>query len=1137
MAWGGSDKKLFNLIPELPNNMYKNTFIFSKVFAILFSLVYSTSCQKGVENRAPVQLQEEPLFVRHTSAETGIKFNNVITEDRNRNIIRYQGYYDGGGVAAADFNNDGLTDLFFVSNMYQNLFYVNKGDFHFEDQTMAAGLKEVGFGWYTGVTVVDINNDGWMDIYLCKSGKFKPENRRNLLYVNNGNLTFTERAAEYGLDHAGYSTHAAFFDYDKDGDLDMYLTNYGVMKKQFKNEETLRLRTIPDEYSGDKLFENRNGEFADITSSAGIAEHQFGFAHSVGIGDFNSDGWEDIYVCNDFFEADYLYYNTGKKTFREGLMNSMNHISNFSMGNDVSDFNNDGLLDIVVLDMVAEDNRRLKENMSGMDQQAFSFFVNLGFHYQYMFNMLHKNNGNGTFSEIAHLAGISNTDWSWAPLLADFDNDGYKDIYITNGLKRDARNLTAKYTFEDILAKAAAEGRNDLTEEEWKIGINAMPSEKLKNYMYRNRGDMTFEKMTDRWGLGIVSFSNGAVYTDLDNDGDLDLVVNNINDEAFVFENKSAKSNYLRINLIGPDKNIAGLGTKVEIYHEGRHQMQQFYPGHGYRSSIVEALHFGLGKSTLIDSIYVTWTDGKRQLMKGMQSNETITANYADANSMNQSVPERGAYFRDAPSVLTYLHRENEYDDFLTQALLPYKLSATGPIIEKGDVNEDGLEDILIGGSKGFSTSLYLQHPDGGFTRSDQPAFAIDRECVDGGAAFFDVDNDGDMDLYVASGGNEYAANSDRYKDRLYINNGKGLFGSSEDRIPELNTSNSSVVPIDFDGDGDIDLFVGGRLFPDKYPLPVRSYLLENRDGSLIDVTAEKASAFEDLGMVTTAVSFDFDMDNDPDLVIGGEWMPVTVFENLNGTFTNATKKAGLEQTSGWWQKIVSADFDGDGDIDIVAGNLGLNSKYKASQEAPLEVFAGDLDENGVHDIVLAYWQHNKLYPVRDRMTMIRQFPFIEINFPTFESFAAAQISEIFPKEMLDRSIHLKATCLSSSYLENLGNGKFQIHWLPNEAQVSPINTILPYDVDFDGSLDIIIAGNIYQMETETVRNDAGYGMFLKGNNKGNFIAVPYSESQLSVGGDVKGGVLVKRPDKSPICFVVKNIDNIQATEIIESVR
>lgn len=1069
-------------------------------------VVFGCSEKPKMQPEAP---KAEPLFKLRKSAETGINFANTLTEDKNRNIIRYQGYYDGGGVAASDFNNDGLIDLFFTANLSPNAFYLNKGNFRFQEYTAQAGLKKEGFGWYNGVTVVDINNDGWMDMYVCRSGNLRPENRKNVLYINNGDLTFTDRAAEYGLDHAGYSAHVAFFDYDNDGDLDMYLANYGIVSSTSSETKAAALRKQRDEFSGDKLFENQGGRFIDVTSKAGIFENHYGFAQSVGIGDFNNDGWDDIYVCNDFFEDDYLYINQGNKTFSNDLPQSMNHVSSSSMGNDIADYNNDGLLDIIVLDMVAEDNRRMKENLGGFDKKAFDLFIDLGLHYQYMFNTLQLNQGNDTYSEIAHLAGISNTDWSWAPLFADFDNDGWKDLYITNGLKKDARNLDAKYEFEAILRNAHAQGRKDLTDEEWMRGIESMPSERLKNYMYKNNRDLTFSKVTDDWGLGYASFSSGGAYADLDNDGDLDLIVNNITDKAYIFENTVENSNYIKIRLKGTGENINGLGAKVEMFHGGQRQLQHNQFTRGFRSSMSNDLHFGLGEDTIVDSIVVQWPGGSVQILKGIQANQTLVLKHADAELKSIPIASSTKIFSDVTksSGLNYNHRQPDYDDFLRELHLPYKLSASGPVLTKGDVNGDGLEDVFIGSSGGRTSQIYLQVSEGKFRKSIQPAFGQHANCLDGGAAFFDIDNDNDLDLYVSSSGNISAENSKDYIDRLYLNDGYGQFSYSENSIPENTASNSCVVPNDFDQDGDVDVFVGGRLVPGKYPFAPNCMLLENHKGRLVDVSAEKAVALHNLGMVNAARWIDYDLDGDDDVVIAGEWMPITILRNNNGSFENVTEQAGLGQSSGWWQTIELVDIDQDGDMDLIAGNLGLNSKYKASASFPFEVFTGDMDNNGTHDAVLAYWQDGKLYPVRDRLLMMQQFPFIEQKIPTFSQFAVSQISDIFSPEALAKSTNYKAHQFASCYFQNNGDGTFTMSELPLEAQFSSINAIVPTDVNQEAIPDLIVAGNLYQTEAETARNDASYGLVLKGDGKGNFIPLPWSQTGLSVAGDVKSGI------------------------------
>ncbi len=1075
--------------------------VFWKIIPVVFLLIFFR-CDTS-EN-----IEQGPLFEKVSRSRSNVGFVNSIKEDAQRNIIRYQGFYDGGGVALADFNNDGLADLFFTGNMVQNRLYLNKGELVFEDITRAAGLEEEGFGWYTGVTVVDVNNDGWLDLYVCKSGLFQPENRKNILYINNGDLTFTDQAESYGLDHEGYSTKATFFDFDLDGDLDMYQANYGPTNISQSRESEYLQRSESDLFSGDRLFRNENGRFTDVTSEAGIKDSPLGYSHSVGVGDFNQDGWPDIFVCNDFTEHDFYYLNNGDGTFKESVKSSFKHLSNFSMGNDVADFNNDGLLDIVVVDMVAEDNKRLKENMGGMQRADFNYFLSQGYYYQYMFNMLHMNTGNNTFSEMAHLADISNTDWSWAPLFADFDNDGWKDLYITNGLRRDARNQDARYVFVDLLKSAETEGRSDLSSEEWDQALKAMPSQKLTNYMYKNINGFRFEKVMNEWGLGDASFSNGAAYGDLDNDGDLDLVVNNIDDHAFIYENKSRKSKYLDVVLQGPPQNLDGIGAVIQIWIAGNTQVQQRYFDHGFRSSMASPIHFGLGEAKQIDSLEVRWPDGKKQKLYDIKTNQRFELLYNKAVNTEKEGVKSSSFFSTATLELTppFVHQENAYDDFEHEVLLPHSMSALGPFLSKGDANGDGLEDFYVGGSLEYSGSLYLQ-TESGFKKSEQPAFDKDQNFEDAGSLFFDADGDGDSDLYVVSGGNE-SRKSSFYQDRLYLNDGKGNFSAAMDFLPEISVSGSVVIDTDLDNDGDLDLFVGGRQSPGKYPYPTSSLLLVNEGGKFITKTKEFAPELVDLGMVTSALWLDYDLDQDIDLIVAGEWMPLTVFENENGKLTRTS--TGLEDTEGWWFSLAAADIDNDGDQDLVAGNVGLNYKYKATKENPFEIYSSDLDGNGRNDIVLAYYEDNKLFPLRGKSCSTEQMPGLKTKFPTYSAFAVAELEDVYGSQNLEHALRYQAKNFATSYIENRGDGTFQPHTLPDYAQLSSVNGIVIMDIDQDGFKDLILAGNMYGSEIETVRNDAGYGIYLKNENGNSFRAIPYPESGLFVDGDVKSMVSVK---------------------------
>ncbi len=1049
-----------------------------------------------------------PLFEKVSRTRSNVGFVNSIKEDAQRNIIRYQGFYDGGGVALADFNNDGLADLFFTGNMVQNRLYLNKGELVFEDITSAAGLEETGFGWYTGVTVVDVNNDGWLDLYVCKSGLFQEENRKNILYINNGDLTFTDQAGSYGLDHAGYSTKATFFDYDLDGDLDMYQANYGPTNISQSRESEYLQRFESDPFSGDRLFKNESGRFTDVTSEAGIKDSPLGYSHSVGVWDFNQDGWPDIFVCNDFTEHDFYYLNNGDGTFKESVKTSFQHLSNFSMGNDVADFNNDGLMDIVVVDMVAEDNKRLKENMGGMQRDDFSYFLSQGYYYQYMFNMLHMNTGNNTFSEMAHLADISNTDWSWAPLFADFDNDGWKDLYITNGLRRDARNQDARYVFVDLLKKAESEKRSDLTSEEWDQALKAMPSQKLINYMYKNINGLKFEKVMTEWGLNDPSFSNGAAYGDLDNDGDLDLVVNNIDDHAFIYENKSRKSNYLDVVLQGSPQNLDGIGAVIQIWTAGNTQVQQRYFDHGFRSSMATPIHFGLGRTKQIDSLEVRWPDGKMQKLYNIETGQQLELLYDKADNIEKE-GTNSSLFAIANLEVTppFVHQENEYDDYEREILLPHTMSALGPFLSKGDVNGDGMEDFYVGGSLGYSGSLYLQ-TESGFKKSEQPAFEKDQNFEDAGSLFFDADRDGDSDLYVVSGGNE-SRESSFYQDRLYINDGKGNFSAAFDFLPEISVSGSVVIDTDLDKDGDLDLFVGGRQTPGKYPYPTSSLLLVNEGGKFIPKTRELAPDLVDFGMVTSALWSDHDQDGDPDLIVAGEWMPLTVFENMDGRFSRSS--AGLDITDGWWFSLAAADLDNDGDEDFIAGNVGLNYKYKASIENPFEIYSKDFDGNGQNDIVLAYYEDDKLFPLRGKSCSSEQIPGLKEKFPTYASFAVAELGEVYGNQNLENALKYQARLFESVYIENLGDAKFRVSPLPDFAQLSAVNGIVIQDIDLDGFKDLIVAGNMYGSEIETVRNDAGFGMYLRNQKGKGFEAIPYQKSGFYMDGDIKSLIQINK--------------------------
>ncbi len=1057
------------------------------------------------------------------SEKTGITFRNGLEETHEMNIISYPDFYSGGGVSIGDIDNDGLPDVFFTGNQVSPRLYKNLGNMTFQDITVEAGLSKKGIGWHTGTCMVDINADGYLDIYVSKSGMEAPEDRANMLYINNGNGTFTERAKEYGLDNQGYGVNAAFFDYDKDGDVDVYVANQ--VSSRLNSNDAARLRNIPHPYAGDRLYENVDGHFVDVSQKAGIYSSEVGFAHGIAIGDINNDGWEDMYVSNDFFEYDYLYLNNGDKTFREVMKDQMRHIPNFSMGNDLADFNNDGQLDLAVLDMVAEDNRRLYMNTGGMGQQRFERGVQQGLYYQYMFNMLQMNNGNGTFSDVGMMAGMARTDWSWAPLLADYDNDGFKDLYVTNGLRKDIRNIDWGFNYRNLTQFVSDFSKFEKSQ--WDMLLGTMPSEQVVNYMMRNNGDLTFTKVMEDWGMDQKSWSNGAAYGDLDNDGDLDIVVNNIDGDTFVYENESKGHNYIRFSIRGPAANPMGLGTKIKICHGGKFQYQQHYVSRGYRSSMEPGIHFGIGLDSLVDKAEITWPDGKTTVLIDLKANAEVRLDYATATSDSISAPEQVTpVFEDVTSWIgiEMKHRENEVYDFMSEPMLPYKMSTLGPAFACADVNNDGLDDIFMGGSYHVPAQLFLQQPEGCFTLQTSDLWESEKNYEDVGAAFLDYDLDGDLDLYVASGGNENTVKSHMMDHRLYANDGHGIFTKPQGVIPEINVSGAVVRPCDVEGDGDWDLFVGGRMVPGNYGMSPDSYLLINDHGKFIDATEQSAHQFKGLGMVIDAVWSDYDRDGDRDLIVVGEWMPITVFYNDHGKLKLLRNSdTGLEKSNGWWMSIAAVDMDNDGDDDYILGNMGLNYKFKASPNEPFELFVGDFDESGDMDVIMGYHQEGKIYPGADRNKILEQNPSLARTIVSHDQFATMTLEDIYGKELLKKSINKKIHTMASGYLENRGNDQFTFSPFDNYAQISCTRAISTFDADGDGNNDILLAGNLYGMEAETIRMDGGIGAFLRGNGNGKFQFVPLSQSGLYVDGDVRHVIQMILDDRKMWLFARNN--------------
>ncbi|WP_339656566.1 VCBS repeat-containing protein [Flavobacterium frigidarium] len=1070
--------------------------------------------------------KEQKIFSMLDHKESGIQFNNTLTETDSLNYFTYSYIYMGGGVATGDINNDGLIDVLFTGNQVSNKLYLNKGNLKFEDITAKAGVGGDS-RWYTGVTMADVNGDGFIDIYCSVAGKFGPKN--NELYMNNGDGTFTEKAKEYGIDDIGSSVQGTFFDYDKDGDLDLFVANYPPTRfNSLTFAYVQMMKNVKDNESG-HLYRNDGATFTDVTAAAGVKN--YGLSLSATVGDINNDGWPDIYVSNDFNSPDFMYINNQDGTFKETIKEATGHTSFYGMGVDIADFNNDGNLDIFQVDMDAKDNRRKKANMSSMNPQLFWDVVDAGFHVQYMHNCMQLNTGmveNGIpqFENISRLTGTSSTDWSWGPLFADFDNDGYKDLYITNGTRREVNNNDYFHSLENGKLET-----KDLLKK-----VNAIPSEKIDNFMYKNMGGLKFEQFNKQWGIEYEGFSNGVAYADLDNDGDLEIITNNIDDYATIFENTSSKTkNYLTVKFKGSTKNSQGLGNRVYVKTDDNTQMQELTLSRGFQSSVAPELHFGVNKTKIIDEVKVVWSTGKVQILKNVKANQVLVLNEQDAVPNTVKVPVKPTLFMNETSLFpVYKHAENEYDDFKDQVLLPHKMSSFGPALAVGDLNNDGLEDYFIGGSATFSGQVFLQTKTG-FTAKVIKALDDDRASEDTGAIIFDADNDGDNDLYVVSGGYEFLMNDTKLQDRLYLNNGKGEFTKAgKNAIPTMITSGSKVYAIDYDKDGKKDLLVLGRQVPGQYPSPATTYLLHNISTTTtpkFEISKYSPAEFKNLGMATSAVISDYNNDGLDDIIIVGEWMPIRVFANTKTGFKETSTALGLTiDTTGWWWSVQQGDFDNDGDMDYIVGNNGLNYKYKATPSETFDIFVKDFDNDKHKDIVLSYYSDGKQYPVRGRGCSSQQIPGIKKKFKNYESFSEATLVDVYTEKSLKEALHYEVKSFASIYLENK-NGKFIIHELPIEAQLSSINQIMVDDYDKDGKLDVLITGNMYNSEVETPRNDAGHGLFLKGNGKGKFKSIAAVDSGFFTPGDVKNMEKIKVKGKNYL-LITKNNSFLQSIKI-----
>ena len=1112
-----------------------------KVITLSFILTFLASCKEKETKEPEKAVETQELFTVLSENTTGIHFNNELKETTYMNGLFYEYYYNGGGVAVADFNNDDLLDIYFVDCLKSNKLYLNQGDMKFKDVTEEANAQG-GYGFGTGVTVVDINNDGLMDIYYSKSGKIKDaEKRRNELLINtglnkNGIPVFEDKAKEYGLDLPDFTTQTAFLDYDKDGDLDMFVINHGI---ELYDENSIdQLIDKNSTYRGERLYQNNNGKFVNVSDKAGIINNMLGFGLGVAIGDLNNDLWPDIYVGNDFSEKDHLYINNQDGTFREVSLQSFGHVSNFSMGNDIADINNDGLLDIMAVDMMAEDNYTQKTSMSGMNPERFYKHVNLGLHHQYMYNTLQLNNGidaetgNPMFSDIAQLADVSSTDWSWAPLFFDMDNNGYKDIFVSNGIKRDFRNNDfvryRKKKQEEVIENEAIETQSYI-----KDLMDKMPLRKKENYFYLNNSDLSFKKLKLKQP---ESNSNGAAYADLDNDGDLDIVVNNSASMSFIYQNNTiSENNYIKVKLKGSKDNVFAVGSRIELYSENGKQIAENYFSRGFQSATADKIHFGLGNTPDIDSIRVIWPDNKITALTNIKGGQELEISYPEGTS-DEAVAENpnNKLFKDITEEtgIAYTHTENDFNDFYKETLLPHRMSRLGPALAVADVNGDGLEDFFIGGAKDQASAIYLQTSNRTFEKKVTP-FSGDSNHEDTGALFFDADQDGDMDLYVISGGYEYEPNHPYYQDRLYVNDGKGNFSKNISALPEITGSGLRISANDYDNDGDIDLFIGTRVQPGFYGRYSKSYLLENQSSTdqikFVDVTESKIPDMLDHTMITASLWHDINNDNVADLIVANEWGPIEIFINEKDGFINKTSDYGLDKEIGWWSSLAVEDIDQDGDADIIAGNLGLNYKYKATKDEPFFMFVNDFDKNDTDDIVLGYQQKNEIYPVRGRECSSGQMPFIKKKFKTYNEYGSANIKDIYGQE-LEKGISYEANNFATSLLINKGTS-FEFKPLENHAQLSSVNKIIVDHFTDNKEKEILLLGNLYGSEVETPRNDASYGQLLQLSQNGNYKVIPNNDINLWAGGDVKDASIITVGNKKAL-LIARNNDELSLISI-----
>lgn len=1048
------------------------------VFSIILILISSYSCIR----------QEEKIFSEISPRYSGVKFANNLSNSPNLNILNYLYYYNGAGTISADFNNDNLIDLYFVGNQISDELYLNKGDFKFERVTEISGIFS-SEGWSTGATQVDINNDGYLDIYLCKASGYRNLKGKNLLYINQGPNDkgipiFEEKASDYGLDFEGLSTTASFFDFDIDGDLDMYLLNHSVHPNRTYGRGSQRTKI--DTLSGDRLYQNNNGHFIDISSKAGIFQGKSGYGLGISISDINNDGYPDIYVGNDFYENDYLYINQQNGTFQEIISadsERIGHTTHFSMGNDIADINNDGFMDIISLDMLPENLETYKTSGLEYAYPIYRQYLNQGFSPQYMQNTLHLNLKNGTFAEISNLAGLSATEWSWGALFADFDNDGFNDVFISNGIK----GATNDMDYMNFIANDAIQKRIDagMTNSDMPL-IDELPEKKVSNYFFKNNGDLTFSNSTESWFTEKPTFSNGTTYADLDNDGDLDIVVNNIDDNPLILKNNSTEGNHLIVKLKGSGRNRHGIGAKITAFVNNKIMYREQFTSKGYLSSTSNKIHFGIGKDSLIDSLKVVWPDGLVQTRYKVTPNKVINLNQVEANSKHDySKNSKSQNLKKIDSLINFVHKEQVTLDFDREPLIPFAASNQGPNISIIDFNQDGLDDVFITGGKNQASELHIQSENGTFKVNQETNFELHRLHEDLASSFFDADNDGDIDLLIASGGNEFKSGKP-IEPRLYINE-KGNLSFKESNFKGISINASKIIANDFDKDGDIDVFITSDIEPLQYGKTPKQYIfLNDGTGNFEDVTALLAPEFEFLGNVKDLVFNDINNDDLIDFVAVGHWMPISIFIN-NGTEFRLQKNNQLSNTNGWWNTVKARDFDNDGDVDIIAGNWGLNTKFKSSVESPLTLYSTDFDDNGSIEPLVTYFHKGVETPFASKDDLVKQMPFLNKKYLSYSSFAKASIKELFGENKLEKAKQKKVFELKSCFFKNNGTGGFLKRALPLIAQSSIIYDIAIEDFNNDGFNDLLIVGNDFEISTQLGRLDALHGVILQNDKKGDF--------------------------------------------------